>query len=141
MLRKIKSFFIGAFRKVKNIWNRIWGKKTMANYLLECEIVGGEIANLLCKTKITVRPQYTCCLPGKSKGSYAILSSEDEKNLKLVELSEEKTVDFYFGIGAFPKVLVSRNYSAVVLEIAIGNPLGLIVSPNDLKVVGFKAQF
>lgn len=112
----------------------------MPNYLLECEIVGGEVRNIPIESKITIKPRWLYSLPNKPETKYAVLYSE-KSHLKLVELSERLTMSLLFGIGAFPEMLLSHNYSTVVLELAIGKQSNLIVEESELKVVGFKAIF
>lgn len=112
----------------------------MSNYLLECEIVGGEVCNVPIESKIIIKPRWFYSLPNEPETKYAVLYSE-KSHIKLVTLSERLTMCMLFGIGAFPEMLLSHNYSTVILEVAVGMQSNLILKEDELKVVGFKALF
>lgn len=119
----------------------------MANYLLECEIVGGEISSISRNAKITVRPKVIypgSKLSGNSSDMAVLLEDTNPtKSAKLMELSdaEEKTIDLRFGIGSNLSALFGRNYSEVVLEIGIFQQTRGAISPKNAQIVDFKARF
>lgn len=118
----------------------------MANYLLECEIVGGEISSIIQKSKITVRPKLIypkSRLPGSTSEMAVLLEDSTPKSAKLMELSdaEERTIDLYFDIGSNLSALLSRNYSEVVLKIEVSRQTQAAISPGDAQIVDFKACF
>lgn len=165
MFRKIKSFFIGGFRKVKNGLNKFLGKKTMANYLLECEIVGGEI-DFEKGCKVRVRP---CYVYQKSeilllKESYGIAHEKGTESLSRIKFGDgdesvsyiELTVDLSKSISkdnpdavarpvlnaSMTAALLSCNGMRVVLKLFTEeSDSSRLLTPKDLTVVGFKAQF
>ena len=110
-------------------------------YLLECEIVGGEIASNG-ENFVVVRPSQVC--PRSEwiglKKDYGILWEEKKpsefnakisKTTVIIELDEEKTTMLRVGDNVCLDDLMRRRYSRVVLEL-----------DNRLKtIVGFKAQF
>lgn len=141
MFRKIKSFFIGAFRKVKNIWNKIRGKKTMANYLLECEIVGGEIASYVDKF-ITVKPRTIIReFNGKELDNPLgiLIEANDDKSPKwdFLKIQLEKNLTIKIKVKCcFACQLFSRSYSNLTLVLGKGDSQGAAFVVSD-----FKAQF
>ncbi len=156
MFRKIKSFFIGAFRKVKNIWNRIWGKKTMANYLLECEIVGGEI-DFEKDCKVRVRP---CNVYQKSEmlpleKSYGIALDKETNTPSGIEFSDGNGDASYIELtvavdlskstsqdkqDAAARPILNASMATAILS-CTGMRVVLELDNRLTTVVGFKAQF
>ena len=150
MLRKIKSFFIGAFRKVKNGLNKFLGKKTMANYLLECEIVGGEIvspagSNLVCSVCVSpmnrIRKSdlisgsqvFGVAVEEKSPNSFAVDTNSTLS--RSISLDEQGQTPLEVSNASMATALLSCNGMRVVLELAPK------LNSDDLTIVGFKAQF
>ena len=118
----------------------------MANYLLECEIVGGEISSISQNAKITVRPKVIYPkseVPERNCDMAVLLDASNLKSASLMELSdaEERTIDLRFGIGSNPSALFGRNYSEVVLEIGVFQQTRGAISPKNAQIVDFKARF
>lgn len=119
----------------------------MANYLLECEIVGGEISSIAINSKITVRPKVIypgSKLSGNSNDMAVLLEDTNPpKSAKLMELSnaEEKTIELGFGIGSNSCGVLARTYSDVVLTIGVSQQTQGAISPKNAQVVDFKARF
>ncbi len=119
----------------------------MANYLLECEIVGGEIVNpaknnLVCS--VCVSPANRICKSDLIGGASQVFGvavaessadrfhiSSDTPSLMAISLNEQEQAKLRVSNSSMTAALLSCNGMRVVLEL-----------DESLKtVVGFKAQF
>lgn len=129
----------------------------MANYLIEAEVVGGEVALFVenskpCNyTRLIVKPVHICpkssCL-GKSEDSAILFKTRGSSTfslatsipkIRLLKLHNtiDKTLSFIINDNCDAHILLNRGCSKVVLNLA-PSPTS---NRGDLDIVGFKVLF
>lgn len=126
MFRALKSF-------VFLVINKILGIKIMANYLLECEIIGGEISGSG-TGKIRVYPRYIYQKSSLAEVNipYGIVIDDVSKKPDEIDLSDPEQQYVTLEIDA----TVSSCIYCIRKE-----PIVLTLDSSKKKVIGFKVQF
>lgn len=122
----------------------------MSNYLLECEIVGGEVSPP--DKKLVVKPAriYPKSTRISLDNDFGVLAEEDgvhtfnatnSGNFIFVKLDQEGFLILKIGACCCAYDLLTRNCSNVVLELELNEAGSGEKSEKDFTVVGFKVQF
>lgn len=129
----------------------------MSNYLLECEIVGGEISNaprgeknktncIFVSPRTVFQPSANLIAGGKKSGIAVEESGECSfkagENVIAIPFDEQgDCVKLPCSDAAIAAQILACKNGKVVLELVVGAFEKNVIEPDEANVVGFKAKF